>query len=74
MPGHVVAMGGGGFLSGDPASPLDDLLLGLAGRERPHVVFLPTAIGDADRAIEAFELAWGGRECTIRRSDDLRDP
>jgi len=40
MPGHDVAMGGGGFLAGHPASPLDDLLLGLPGRERPHVVFV----------------------------------
>jgi peptidase E len=58
-------MGGGGFLSGDSASPLDDLLLGLPGRERPQVVFLPTAIGDSDEAIDAFELAWGARGCTI---------
>ena len=65
MAGHVVAMGGGGFLAGDHASPLDDLLLSLADRLRPHVVFLPTATGDADRAIDAFEAAWGARDCTI---------
>jgi peptidase E len=58
-------MGGGGFLSGNPASPLDDLLLELAGTEQPRVVFLPTATGDSDRAIEAFELAWSARDCTI---------
>jgi len=65
MSGHVVAMGGGGFLAGHHASPLDDLLLGLAGRDRPHVVFLPTATGDADRAVDAFRAAWSSRPCTI---------
>jgi len=65
MAGHVVAMGGGGFLAGDNGSPLDDLLLGLAASPRPHVVFLPTATGDAIRAIDTFESAWGPRACTI---------
>ncbi len=64
MGGHVVAMGGGGFLTGDRASPLDDLLLSLSGRKRPHVVFLPTATGDSDSVRTAFEDAWGGRSCT----------
>jgi dipeptidase E len=62
--GHVVAMGGGGFLAGDMASPLDDLLLSLAASERPHVVFLPTATGDSAAAQAAFEDAWNRRPCT----------
>jgi dipeptidase E len=62
--GHVVAMGGGGFLAGDTASPLDDLLLSLAGSARPHVVFLPTATGDSPAAQAAFEDAWSRRSCT----------
>lgn len=61
--GHVVAMGGAGFLAGDPASPLDNLLLALAPRQRPHVVFLPTAAGDSDRAIDAFHDAFARRDC-----------
>jgi dipeptidase E len=64
MRGHIVAIGGGGFLGGDTASLLDDLLLGVAGVARPHVVFLPTAKGDAVRAVELFEDAWGRRPCT----------
>ncbi len=62
--GHVVAMGGGGFLAGDRASPLDDLLLLLSEPARPHVVFLPTATGDAQGPIDAFTEAWGARACT----------
>jgi dipeptidase E len=65
MQGHIVAMGGGGFLAGDPASPLDELLLALAHPPRPHVVFLPTATGDSERAVELFESAWSPRACTI---------
>lgn len=64
MGGYVVAMGGGGFLAGDPASPLDDLLLSLARPRRPHVVFLPTATGDSPAAQAAFEDAWARRRCT----------
>ena len=64
MQGHIVALGGGGFLAGDPASPLDDLMLELAGMAKPHVVFLPTATGDSDWAVETFESAWGSGPCT----------
>ena len=64
MPGHIVAIGGGGFLGGDSVSPLDDQLLLLGGVARPHVVFLPTATGDSLRAIELFEDAWSRRAST----------
>jgi peptidase E len=64
MRGHIVAMGGGGFLGGDLSSPLDVLLLELADMPKPHVVFLPTAVGDAVPAVEAFEAAWPNRQCS----------
>ena len=53
-------------------------MLELAGVAKPHVVFLPTATGDADRAVEAFESAWGprdvhdGRRLHVRRSRAAR--
>ncbi len=56
-------MGGGGFLTGDIRSPLDDLLLSLSPRPRPRVVFLPTAVGDSERAIDAFQVAFAHRDC-----------
>ena len=40
--------------SGEPAGPLARFFLGLTGRERPRVCFLPTAVGDSDAAIVAF--------------------
>jgi len=56
-------MGGGGFLTGDIRSPLDDLLLSLSPRPRPRVVFLATAAGDSERAIDAFHIAFANRDC-----------
>jgi len=39
---HIVAIGGGGFL----ADPLGDFVLGLTGRERPKLLWVPTASAD----------------------------
>ncbi len=63
MAGHIVAMGGGGFLTGNPISPLDDLLLSFSPRPRPRVVFLATAVGDSEWAIDAFRQSFAGRDC-----------
>jgi len=62
VPGHIVAMGGGGFLM-DRASPLDDFMLSLSGERRPQVCFVPTPAGDSDRAIAGFFEAFVPREC-----------
>jgi peptidase E len=59
--GHIVAMGGGGF-SSEPDNPrLDDYVLGLTGKRRPRVCFLPTASGDSDQYIVRFYTAFGGQ-------------
>ena len=60
-----MAMGGGGFLTGDLRSPLDDLLLSFSPRPRPRVAFLPTAVGDSVRAIDAFHEAFSPRDCEV---------
>jgi dipeptidase E len=65
MSGHLVAMGGRIPVDGvASASLLDELLLSLGGKARPHVVYLPTATGDADWAEEWFEAAYGALDCT----------
>ena len=57
---HVVAMGGGGF-SMEPSPLLDDYVLGLVSRDRPKLLFVPTASGDsADYAVR-FYRAFDGR-------------
>ncbi len=47
----------------EPESPLDDLLLSLSPVRRPRVCFVPTPVGDSDRAIAAFFEAFSRREC-----------
>jgi hypothetical protein len=39
MAGHILAIGGGGFLGGHLSSPLDDLLFELGGKSGTHVVY-----------------------------------
>jgi dipeptidase E len=62
MPGQVLAMGGGGFMT-EEASPLDDFLLSLSPASRPRVCFVPTPSGDSDRVIAAFFEAFSRRDC-----------
>lgn len=51
---HIVGLGGGGF--SDDGDALDDFVLGLAGRERPRICFLPTAAADsADYVVRFYE-------------------
>ncbi len=55
---QIVAMGGGGF-SMEPDNPLlDDFILGLAGKPRPKVCFVPTASGDAAGYVLRFYQAF----------------
>ncbi len=54
--GQIVAMGGGGFLMGDPV--LDRYVLGLTDARRPRVCFLPTASGDHPDSGAAFHEAF----------------
>ena len=51
---QIVAFGGGGF-SMERGNPLlDDYVLGLTGKVRPRVCFLPSASGDADHYVVRF--------------------
>lgn len=47
---HVVAMGGGQW----PDDPIYRYVFDLTGSARPKVLYVPTAVGDADRAVAAF--------------------
>jgi peptidase E len=57
MSGHIVAMGGGGFGSGNPM--LDRYALSLVEAARPRVCFLPTASGDDAGYTLEFYKAYG---------------
>jgi dipeptidase E len=72
-------MGGGGFTAtpGDPA--LDELVLQLAGKPVPRILFLPTASGDPRDQIGRFHAAFGDRPCepdvlSLFRLADVRRP
>jgi len=76
-PPRIVALGGGGFSdSSDPR--LDEYVLGLTGRDRPRICFVPTASGDSDPYVVRFFDAFARRaEATWlplfqRRDPDLR--
>jgi peptidase E len=78
MKRHIVALGGGGFTTGgDPR--LDDFVLGLTGRERPRICFLPTATGDSPTYVVGFYDAFRERaepshlELFGRPRRDIRD-
>ena len=61
MAGHIVALGGGGFLM-EPDNPLlDDFILSLSRRRPARVCFIPTASGDSPTAIARFYRAFSGR-------------
>ena len=67
-PGHIVAMGGGGF-SMEPENPLlDRFVLGLARRRPARVCFVATAGGDADGSVARFYRAFAAYDC---RPSDL---
>ena len=74
---HIVAMGGGGFWD-PPHRPIDDFVLGLAGKEAPRVLFVPTAQGDDPYGTVDFYDAFRGRAEAAhlplfhRRTSDLR--
>jgi dipeptidase E len=79
VPGHLIALGGGGF-SMEPENPLlDEYVLSFARRERPRVCFVPTASGDAITYVAAFYRAFSrlGAQATdlplfAREGYDLR--
>jgi dipeptidase E len=61
--GHIVAIGGGTFLTGDPDPRLDAFILGLTGKPRPRVCFVGTASGDHERGRLAFYNAMRAHDC-----------
>ncbi len=61
MPGHIVAIGGGGF-NVEPDNPLlDDFILGLSRKKLPRICFIPTARGDSVPYVARFYRAFSGR-------------
>jgi dipeptidase E len=50
---QIIGLGGGGDTAGQTQA-LWDYVLGVVGKERPRMLYLPTAVGDSDQAIVGF--------------------
>jgi len=72
---HIVACGG---MTEEHGDAMEAYVLGLTGKERPRVCFLPTAMGDSPERIVRFYAAFGDKADTShltlfdRTVDDLR--
>jgi len=62
--GQIVAAGAGLGLMQRPDDPYHDFVLGLTGKERPRVLFLPTATGDDASYIVSFYETYHSDRCT----------
>jgi len=60
-PGHIVAMGGGGFSMETQNRLLDDFILSLSPRQPARVCFVPTASADSATYLVNFYRAFSGR-------------
>ncbi|GAA0648607.1 hypothetical protein GCM10009535_28040 [Streptomyces thermocarboxydovorans] len=65
VPGHRLALLGGGF-STDDDGLLDDWVLSQVPSPRPKVCFVPTASGDAPAYVEQFLSAYRTRSVQER--------
>src|ERR1700748_1190242 len=65
MPGHIVALGGGGFSMEPDNLVLDRYTLSLWRRSdrEPRVCFIPTATGDSAEYIDRFYCAFEKLAC-----------
>ncbi len=69
LPRQIVAMGGGGFSMEPDNLLLDRYLIGLTGKEKAKVCFLPTASGDAQAYIYRFHRHF--KKLTKRQNSHL---
>ncbi len=74
----IIAIGGGGFLAEPRNYALERYILDQTGKERPNVLMIATATGDAEDYIGKFHAAFGAMGARTQhlplfhRSPDLR--
>ena len=71
MERHIVGLGGGGDTPAQTAL-LHDYVLGLTGKERPRMLWVPTAVGDDPSASDWFYETFAGRAELSARSRPSR--
>ena len=52
--GHIIAIGGGGFGRNPNLRKIEKYILDLTGKERPNVVFFPTASAENKTILSSF--------------------
>jgi len=60
MERHIVGLGGGGDTP-EQTQLLYEYVLALTGKERPRLLYVPTAIGDSDEGVVGFYERFAGR-------------
>ena len=79
--GRIVAIGGGEIKDGETLN-IDKFIVSLSGKERPSLLFIPTASHDAEGYIETVKKVYGELGCDVKilcltkeniEEDDIRD-
>ncbi|WP_322069131.1 Type 1 glutamine amidotransferase-like domain-containing protein [Paraburkholderia bannensis] len=71
---RILAIGGGGFLMEDGASPVDALVRDLTGKVHPKVCFVATPSGDLPVHLDKFHQAFGALGCETKHLAFFRQP
>jgi dipeptidase E len=71
---RIVAIGGCALGEPSPDEPLFRYLIGLTGKTRPEVCFVPTASGENRDHIIAFYQRFGGLGCSVRHLTFFNPP
>ncbi|HEY8325705.1 MAG TPA: peptidase E [Ktedonobacterales bacterium] len=71
---RIVAIGGCSMLEPQPDQPLFRYLLGLTGKPRPEVCFIPTASGENRDYIISFYQRFGELGCSVRHLTFFNPP
>lgn len=71
---RILAIGGGGFMMEDAASPVDKLIRDLTGKAHPRVCYLSTPSGDLPAHIDKFHQAYGDIGCETSHLAFFRQP
>jgi len=79
--GRIVAIGGGEIRDGETLN-IDKFIVSLSGKERPSLLFIPTASHDAEGYIETVKKVYKELGCDVKilcltkeniEEDDIRD-
>ena len=79
--GRIVAIGGGEIRDGETLN-IDKFIVSLSGKEKPSLLFIPTASNDSEGYIETVKKVYKELGCDVKilcltkeniEEDDIRD-